>query len=93
MMMLLRRYMTMGQDNFDGDDSFSFQIMIVVALILFFVVMLSFKRRGTLAPRVCPIICEYDKSEKYYAWEMTDWGIRCICKGKLRSKKTARGLP
>ncbi len=76
------------EDNSDRD----LLVVIFISMVIFLVIAISYLRRKSIAPRVCPVLCSALKSERYDVWEDSDWGIRCICKGKIRTKKPPQTL-
>lgn len=84
---------SMTDDRMPDDSDFHLSIALLIACVLFLVMWLSYRRRFSLAPRVCPVFCETLKSEYYHAWEDTSLGIRCLCEGKVRAKGKQRIAP
>jgi len=67
-------------DSFKQDDAF-FWILLIILISIVLIIVFSFKRRSSIAPKVCPYLCGL-KKELYYAHETTDLGINCICRPK-----------
>jgi hypothetical protein len=80
----------MGQnDRFEDSSERTMVVLIVLGILFFLIVFVSYKRRYQLAPKICPMMCAYNENEAYQMWDMTDWGIKCLCRGSLTPKRRA----